>query len=182
MIVKLEISKDNQFWFLKNIKLVRGSCDSAYIEIASLSDEDKRIIDKSSQFMEIKLFDTFGNRVRKIDDIKIVNCEGNVDLSDIEDYEEDLIPKMICVTDEEVKEKKTLRTSSELDINNAKILVSRNANVIKKIVNSNSIENEDHLVLIKTALDIELKNRNRKNVVEILMEFLKGAKHLWKIQ
>jgi len=175
-LVKIKLS-ESPFWFLgKAIKLNRSKPFSDLINVDSLSDEDKKIIDKSISRCEIKLFDSEGNRIPSLEEAGYIRGEFSVSLEDIKEDQSDTVPEVFSVTvgnDDEDEEDEILEPT-ETDYENAELILSKNGNTVKKIIKETS-DSEEGLSLLHACLTIEKQNKNRIGIInsieQRIMEF-----------
>lgn len=173
-LVKFQLA-DSQFWFFSDISLTQKNKTSNFVDIDLFTDHEKQIIDKSLNKLEIKLFDFDGNAVRTIKEIGYINGELNVNTDDTEEDEYALMPEIVSVTvdsdDIDNKEEELSFDPTPEDLENAKILLSKNGNTVKKTLKEDNVS----LLMLKACFTIEQENKNRSSVMDILnkriMEF-----------
>ena len=174
-LVKFKLA-DSPFWFLDNlIRLNQVHKMSDFVNIDSLSDEQKVIVNKSIASGAIKAFDPESNRVKNINDTSYVNGELAISLEDIEEDESDTVPEVFSMTvsnDEEEEEEEEGPTDTDFD--NAQLLLDKNGNTVKKALKAIPKTNEG-LLLLHACLGLEKSGKNRLGIVSTIeqriMEF-----------
>jgi hypothetical protein len=172
-LVQIQLRPSIPFWFIDNIvKLNQFNRVSDFINVNSLTGLTKEIIDLSIRQKQIFVLDYNGNRVKKLDEAIYIAGDMSVSIEDTkEDTDEDLIPEMVSVTtsinnkeEKEEKEEKPSLEPSEDHIENAKILLERNGNTIKKMIR-NIKQTDDNLMVLHASLKLEAVDKNRSGIL-----------------
>jgi len=159
----------NTFWFLDNIvSLNPNNKTSKFISVDSLSVENIEAIDKSAHMLEIKLFDFKDNRVYKLSELGYFNGDFSIDTNDIKEDESDLMPELFSMTIENKEEEEEVQDiePSEDDITNAKILLNKNGNTVKKTISQIDMD----LKFLYACLEVEQNKLNRSGVIKAIDE------------
>ncbi len=169
--IKLNYSSTSPFWFLGRIQLNEKKLISDFLDVDSLEEETKKIIDLSAKTAEIKLFDYYGERVLSLSQLNRVQGDFNVGIEDsIEEISEDLLPEMISVTEEEIEEEEETEEEEivqEKPIQDAEILLNKNGNTVKKMIKNLPIS-DDSLSLLHCCLEIEQQGKARASVLSTI--------------
>ena len=174
-LVQIQIRPSVPFWFIQDmVRLNQNNRISEFINVDSLNDEIKKIINLAIYRQEINLLDYNGIKLKSINDVSYVLGDCAITTEDVnDDSEKNLIPELISVTTNDEEEKpekeKVSMEPSHKHIENAKILLEQNGNTIKKMV-KNMKKTNDNLILLSTCLDIENSNKNRKGVIVAIQE------------
>lgn len=170
-LIKIRLA-DSPFWFFGDIKLASGNPESNYLDFDSLSEINQKILISSANHLEIKLFDIDNKRIKNINEF---NNYTSHDLKFEEDeYEDDYLPEIKCITVSDTQEEPNTLVLSEEDIENAKILLDNKFNVIKKTIENLSLTDKN-LLLVQALIYAEEENKARKQIISCLekklMEF-----------
>lgn len=174
-LVKIKLGKDQPFWFLENIQLTALQPESGFIDIDNVRDDYVDIINKSAKAFEIKLYDSEGNRIANTQDI--IYLYGKIDTDDVQN---DDIPEVKSVTipfeeeqEEENEDPSPVQISeiTDFDIKEAKILLSKNGNTIKKALKS---FDKSKRSLVKACLELEKQTSRREGLIATMEAFLNG--------
>lgn len=175
-LIKIRLA-DCPFWFLgKLVSLTRQNPTSDFVDLDVLEEEDRKIINRSIQLCEIKVFDPENQRIKDINDACYIKGELAINIGDIEDDESDSIPEVFSVTveDNDEEDDKEDMGPTEADYENAKLLLSKNGNTVKKAVKEIA-NTPDGLSLLHALLETERANKNRLGIVgtieKRIMEF-----------
>ena len=181
-LVQIQLKSSIPFWFLDDIiKLNQNNRVSDFINIDSLTEPIRTIIDLSVRRHEINITDYHGNKINSLDEVICVCGDMAVDTEDIQDDpEEELIPEMVSVTvsmleeKEEEKEEEQLPVEpSEKHIENSKILLEQNGNTIKKMIR-NMKQTDDNLMILNTSMALEMSGKNRKGIITAMQNAIAG--------
>lgn len=171
-LIKIRLA-DSPFWFFGDIKLTSNNLESNYLDFDSLSEVNQKIIINSANYLEVKLFDVENKRIKNIEEF------NNYSFSDFkfdneEEYEEDNLPEIKCITVSDVEKESNTPVLSEEDIENAKILLDNKFGVIKKTIETLSLSDKN-LLLVQAMIYVEEDNKARKQIISCLekklMEF-----------
>lgn len=165
-LVKIKLV-DGPFWFLgKLINLTKVNPLSDFVNVDSLPDEEKAIINKSASRGEIRIYDSESKRLKNLNDAGLYSGEYAVNIEDIKDDESDAIPEVFSVTvsnnDEEEDQGPT-----QADYENASILLSKNGNTVKKIIKEVPKTTEG-LLLLHACFNTEKINKNRAGIISTI--------------
>jgi hypothetical protein len=170
-LVKFKLA-DSPFWFLGKVSLSQQNKSTELIDIDSFSDQDKKAIENSIRQFQIKVFDFEGNRIKTIKDIGYINGELNVNLEDINKNEQDLMPEIVSITiddnEEDDEEEIFPEDPTPEDLENAKILLSKNGNTVKK-----AIKQMNNLLMLYACLTVENVGKNRNGIIDLLGKKIK---------
>jgi hypothetical protein len=167
-LVKISLGRDIPFWFLGAIKLNTERKETEFFDIDSLSDEEKKVVNISAKQYVVRLWDTLGQRIPSIDETVLTKADYPIDTDDIND-EEISIPEIATITVSEKTELPKVEVPSEEDIKDAKILIKRNGNTIKKIVQAME-QNSKNLMVLTVAEELELEGKNRQGLLDCFKE------------
>jgi hypothetical protein len=161
-LIKLKIYGGRTFWRLGTLLLTNTNPISSLIDIDNLLPIQKEIINKSIRYGEIRILDADNNVIAgDLNGIKNIITSSRIIPG--EEVEDD-IPEINCVTvsDKEDEEEKPIPQEA---IDEAKIILSKNQNTIKKIL---SVLTD---VDILNACYIQEKlGKARKNIVDLIEE------------
>lgn len=168
-LVSLKLSPQCPYWFLGDlIKLSPSNDSSEYINIDSLEDSLKEVLDNSIKCFDVRAFDHEGNRITKLKDV-IVNA-GHLDIN-IEDVKEELneLPEIISITEEEEVEEEEEIIITNKDKEQAKFLLTKNGNTVKRTIKNIDLT-DGNISFLLACFKLEQAKANRKSVVNILEE------------
>jgi hypothetical protein len=178
-LVKLEL-RESPFWFLSNssgesiIILNENKQISDFVNVDALPNHMKKIINQSSSQFEINILDFNGSRVKTIEETSILNTEYSVNTED-EVLDDSDLPEIISITtrdDEEEKEDiKTPVLPTPEVIENAKILLERNGNTIKKSLKALK-KTDDNLDFLHLCAKLEHNGQNRQGVISAIQQLV----------
>lgn len=171
-LVKISLGKDTPFWFLGGIQLTEKNKETGLIDVDILTEEDKRTINASARTGSIRLWDITNQRIPSIDNEVLTKTTYPIDTEDLDSEEIDLIPEIATVTISETPIQQFAiedLSPSEEDVKDAKILIERNGNTIKKIVLSMEPKKKNLRILV-AAEELEQKGKNRSGILSSLRE------------
>jgi len=174
-LVKIRLA-DCPFWFLgKTVNLTKNKPVSDFINIDSLSDENKKIINHSASRGEIRIFDPDNNKLKNLDSAILISGEFSVDIEDIKYDESDTIPEVFSMTvEDDAPDEDEVQVPDENDYENAELLLSKNGNTVKKTIKQLPTT-EEGLMLLHACLETEKSDRNRAGIISTIeqriMEF-----------
>jgi len=175
-LVKIVLSPETPFWFLGPINLTEKKKESDYIDIDSLTNDDRKVINASALARSIRLLDVTGQRIHSTDECVLSKTAFSVDTSDIEE-EEIPLPEIATVTVSDTPDPPALPVSlegpTESDVKDAKILIERKGNTIKKIIKGMGPSKKNTLVLM-AAEELEQTGKNREGILSCIRETLGG--------
>lgn len=167
-LIKVRLA-DASFWFFGDkIKLTSDNLESSYIDFDSLSETAQSILLDSVKYLEVKLFDSEGKRIKDINELKTYDVLPE----EIDEYEDDDLPEINCITISEQEEEKEESILSEEDMENAKILLGNKLNTIKRTIES-LVNSDKNALLVQAMLSIEEDTKNRKQIISCLETKLK---------
>ena len=173
-LVKFRLA-DSPFWFLGNsIKLNQEHKVSEFINADSLSAEDIAIINKSIAIGQIRAYDPESRRLKNIEDAGFIAGEFAVNIEDIEDDESDTIPEVFSMTisneeDDEDEEDEEDEGPTEVDFDNAALLLNKNGNTVRKTIRSIP-RTDEGLLLLHACLETEESGKNRAGIINIIKQ------------
>jgi hypothetical protein len=170
-LVKIRLG-DVPFWFLNDkIKLTSDNAESNYLDFDALNDFEQTILLNSVRYLEIRLFDLEGKRIKEMKELKNYTVAVEEIDEDGTSYE-DFLPEINCITVSDCQEEENKSVLSEEDIENAKILLGNKLNTIKKTIEA--LDNSDkNALLIQAMLHVEEEEKNRKQIISCLETKLK---------
>jgi hypothetical protein len=165
-LVKIKLA-DSTFWFLGDlVRLTLNDPMSDFINVDSLPFEDRTIINNSAGRGEIRIFDPEKRRLKSIDEADYISGEFAVNVDDIEDDETDVIPEVFSITvDNDDGEEEANPT--EVDFDNARFLLAKNGNTVRKTIREVSLATQG-VLLLRACLQVELDNKNREGIVSLI--------------
>jgi len=170
-LVKISLGRETPFWFLGPISLNEKKKESDYIDVDALKEEDKKVINESVKRYSIRLWDVSGRRVNSVDEAVLNITNFPIDTSDVEP-EENLLPELISVTVSEVVQPTlpvSLEGPTETDVKDAKILIERKGNTIKKIIGE-MVPDKRNMMVLMAAIDLEQADKNREGILRFIRE------------
>ena len=166
-LVKIQLA-DSPFWFLgKLVNLTQENRMSDFLNVDSLPDEEKTIINKSARIGEIRIYDPENRRLKTIDESDYISGEYAVDIDDIKDDESDTVPEVFSVTVNNDKDEDEDKNPTKADYEEAQILLNKNGNTVKKIIKQIP-KTTDGLLLLHACLETEKANQSRAGVVNTI--------------
>jgi hypothetical protein len=167
-LIKVRLA-DASFWFFGDkIKLTSDNLESSYIDFDALDDTARSILLDSVKYLEIKLFDSEGRRIKDISELKTYDVLPE----EIDEYDDDDVPEINCITVSEQEEEKEELILSEEDMENAKILLGNKLNTVKRTIES-LVNSDKNVMLMQVMLGIEEDTKNRKQIISCLETKLK---------
>ncbi len=160
-LVQIRLRDSRPFWFVGDIHLTPDNPASDFIDIDSLDQKTLVVIDRSARRLLVDLYNTDG--------IRVDNFGGLTHSSSIESKE--ILPapaemdsiESVTIDDEPEEAPLEVIDCSE----EAKVLVDKNGNVVKKIVR-NLPKNHKNLCLLNDMLSAESVGKNRAGVCKAL--------------
>ena len=168
-LVKIKLA-DCPFWFLgKLVSLTQQHPVSDFINVDSLLDEDKLIINRSVGRGEVRIYDFESRRMKDLNEIVLVNGEYAVDIEDIKEDQSNAMPEVFSMTveDETEQEEDEYQGPTETDYQNAQLLLNKNGNTVRKTIKEIP-KTDEGLLLLHACLDTEKTGRNRVGIVTVI--------------
>jgi len=166
-LVKIELRDPNPFWNLHPIYLSKDKKESPMINIDALSDKQQEVINHSINAKFVRLIDLDGNLLEgNLSDINVF--DGNTVSTEDINEEKDALPEIVSVTipieEEEDEEGQGEEEITEEVYENAKILLTKNGNTVKKTLR-NLPNNTENLLFFHACLELEMNGHNREGIV-----------------
>jgi len=174
-LVKIKLCPQNPFWFLGDIiNLTKENPESPLINLDSLEEEQVKTINQAANQMEVKLFDSEGNKLKKTNDAIFISGDHAVDVNDIdkEESEQDFLGiESVTVSEESEESEEKQIIVEEQDLKDASIFLSKNGNTVRKMIKSLP-RSDDSLVFLHALLQVESSTKNRHGVVSRIEEVI----------
>ena len=168
-LVKIKLV-DCPFWFLgKLINLTKQNPISDFINVDSLPNEEKTVINLSSKTGAIQILDPDNRRLKTIDDAYLFSGEYAIDTGDIEDDESDTVPEVFSVTIKNEEEEEEEERPVEVDYDNARLLLHKNGNTVKKTIKEIP-KTQEGLLFLHACLEIEQESKNRAGIINVIQQ------------
>jgi hypothetical protein len=164
-LVRLKLREPTPFWILRPITLQKGKEFSPLLNIDNLTDDQKNTINRSVLAHEISLYDADGDLIEGT----LANANkvyGNiVPVEDVPE-EADVLPEIVSVTvdEDEDEPEEDEEPITESHYEDARILVARNGNTVKKAI-SLLPKTEENLTLLHACLEVEAEGKSRDGVM-----------------
>jgi hypothetical protein len=174
-LVKLEL-RDSPFWFLSSntgepiITLSENNKISDLVNIDALPGGMVKIINQSVSQFEINILDMNGAKIKTLEEASIVSTEYSVNTSD-ETVDNSDLPDIVSVTILEKEEEELPKEVAPEVIENAKILLERNGNTVKKSLKVLP-KTDSSLEFLHICLDLECKGQKRQGLILIIEEMI----------
>jgi len=167
-LIRIKLSQSTPFWMLNPIHLDSSNPQSPWLDVDRLSIKAKETINKSAFLGEISIEDHEKSEIKSLKEL--VTTHGfTVDLNDIVE-EEEVFPEVVSVTlEEEVKEEEIV-ISPEI-YEEAKLILKKNGNTVRKIIKALSHTDETFSIL-SACLEMEQIDSNRNGIVKLLEQRL----------
>lgn len=165
------------FWNMPPIRLNEENNVSPLLDIDKLTENQREVIDKSDAVGDIMILAADGIRIHGgLEHVNIIDGSDCISVADIED--DDAIPDIVSVTvsedePEEIEEppQSTEMTEEEKAklANEARILLNRNGNTIKKMIASME-KTDNNLALLHECLVSESNGKAREGVLFVIQQ------------
>ena len=178
-LVKIKLAPSIPFWFLgDSISLHAKNPISSVFDIDAIDQDLVKVIEVSANRFEIILLDVNDNRLNSVKDSNYLEGDYFVSTEDIkeEEKEDSSIFSITCPIEEEEEElveEKPLEITKK-DRENAKILLKKNGNTIKKTIKSMD-RSEKNLALLSAMLEMEKISKNRKGIICSIEEVMNAS-------
>lgn len=163
-LVKLQLRKTTPFFFLKSAKisLTPENPVSDTIDMDGLSKKDRDIIQSSIKFTRaIKVIE------ENIDAPAQIAGETRVSVDDIKEIEPEQ-PKIVSATVSSEEEKPKVEISySEEDLEEARIFLNKNGNIVKAAIKKVNFT-KDTVRFLLACFEAENHNKGRKGIIEAI--------------
>ena len=172
-LVRLKLRGDCKFWSLPPITLIPDRKISPVLNRDLLSREQKEIIDDSVAAQEIFMIGADNEEIIKAtkQSIQANNSNQKIGTDDIEEDEE-MMPEMVSMTvDNPDKEDEEEEVQTELFLEEAKVLLGRNGNTVKKALKTLPKDSES-LGLLHASLELEMKEGKRAGVISTIQQII----------
>jgi hypothetical protein len=159
------------FWNMPPIRLNEENNVSPLLDIDKLTENQREVIDKSDAIGDIMILAADGTRIHGgLEHVNIIDGSDCISVADIE--EEEIMPDIVSVTvsedePEEVEEPPQTEPTEEEKMkmaNEARILLNRNGNTIKKMIASME-KTDSNLMLLHVCLTAESNGKAREGVL-----------------
>jgi len=164
-LIKIKIKPSTPFWNMGPIKLSQDLIESPYLDVDKLTEEQIAIILKAKNYGEIRILDSSGKELNSISPEEV---QYGFIVSE-EDEEEPFMPEIQSVTtpiEEEI--------GNEDYKNEAILVLEKNGNTIKKMVQAMKASSKENVYLLKAMLKEEKKNKKRNGIIEQIEIVLRG--------
>lgn len=187
-IVRIKLVKPNTFWFMNDLRLGPGDVLSPPFDLDAADPVTRSKIEKAEKdFGIIKIIRQETDKAPLLDINKdssskmryelppttpmVVKIENEKkEVARVEKKKEEEIPEIASVTVEEpLPEEEEVAPPSDQDYENARVLLARNGNTIKKT--ARSIKEES---LLRACIELEMCGKNREGILESLRNALMG--------
>lgn len=189
-IVRVKLIKPNTFWFLNDLRLGPDNILSPPFDLDAADSVVREKIEKAEkQFGLIKIIPQEENKAPLLDVNKdssgairyelpsitpmVIRMDGakkEITKIDTKKEVEENMPEIASVTvsEPEVEEEEVLPPSDE-DYENARVLLARNGNTIKRTIRSIK-----DVSMIRACIELEMYGKNREGILESLKNALTG--------
>ena len=179
-LVRLKLRTEH-FWNLPPIRLNENNDTSPQINIDLLNEHQKSVINKSIKAREIYAIDSSGSHLSSLECANIITGDF-INTDDVDDIDDELMPQIVSVTSSDNDEYNEYEDGGELDgeeevkadeerkrllIEEAKILLNRNGNTLRKTILALE-KTDDNLALLHACLSIEEQDKKRSGVIAVL--------------
>jgi hypothetical protein len=165
----IQLKPSTPFWGIGKIFLSAENKKTKLLSVDSFSEEDIAIISASNRIGEIKVLDSEGKHVQSISaEIKSKEFPVKEEVQEDEVYS----PEISCITAPIEEDEEEDEEEKELYEEEAKIVLEKNGNVIKKMIRNMSSKSEENVKLLKAILEVEMKDKNRSGIINSIKEKL----------
>lgn len=175
-LVKLEL-RDAPFWFLHDIsgniflQLSDSKKETPFFDIDEIEDFFKDVINRSASILDIYIVDINGKRLRNLQEATFVDGEYSVDLEDTEVDQSD-IPEIVSITiPDPVEEDEEEISFTPKMLENAKILLERNGNTIKKSLRALP-KTKENIMFLYACIEVEQSGQCREGILTTIQQYI----------
>jgi hypothetical protein len=160
-LIQIRLRHNQPFWFLDDqIRLTSRKPVSKLINIDSLDEEYRKVINQSVQDCAILLFDSEGRRLRNLNEASVIEGDLAVSAADII---EDPVPEVASVTVSDEPEEAPQEEEAPDYSEEAAILLKKNGNTVKKTILSLP-KDDNSLYFLHALLEVEAGDKGRRGV------------------
>lgn len=165
--------RSGSFWSIPPLYLNEENTVSPIVNVDLLNEKQISIINEASRAGDIYIKTLDGQILSGINHELVIDSSYNISVEDIE-VQECVMPDIISITESEViddDEEVKAQQEREGMLKEAEVLLGRNGNVIKNIINAMD-KTDYNYKLLNICVDTETKKKNRAGVINSIHKWL----------